>query len=81
MGVAGLSSAVKLELACASTTSLLDVFYDGSFEDIDDRILLRLILDWYGQSSRKEERPTDEETDAVVHSSSAQIDSRPRTLR
>jgi len=48
--------------------SLLDVFSHGNIEDLDDMILLLRILDWYGQSGRKEERPTNEETDAVIHS-------------
>jgi hypothetical protein len=48
--------------------SLLDVLSHGNIEDLDDMILLLRILDWYGQSGRKEERPTDEETDAVIHS-------------
>jgi len=47
--------------------SLLDVFCHGSIEDLDDMIFLLRIFDWYGQSGRKEERPTDEETDAVIH--------------
>jgi len=48
--------------------SLLDVFSHGNIEDLDDMILLLRILDWYGQSGRKEERPTGEETDAMIHS-------------